>query len=489
MSSWKMTILAVLLLASSSVRGDAGGGEWRDLLASVDLSRDTVAGSWSRQGEGLRVEPAPGARLVLTWQPTPAYDLEATFIRHGGQDSVALFFVHGRGQASLDVDGWRQHLAGIQNIGGLTMRDNTTRVGEVALVNGRRYTLLLRVRPGGVEALLDGRPLTRYEGDGSDLSMLDLWQLPRAALGLGVWDSAATFERVRVRTVAGEAGRPEPSAAAPVAVIAPTPPVEGVDWAALSDEFDDPATLARWQQVWQVEQAGADPLQRVDIGRTVPGRLTLVPHTSTWYQDYRGVLLFKEVEGDFTVTALVRSTSRRGQGAPGSAFSLAGLMVRAPRQVTPATWQPGGENYLFASLGAAREPGRFAFETKTTQASVSTLEIHEAPGPEARIAVTRVGARFWVLTANPGAGWVVRGRYHRPDLPPRLQVGMTVYTDWPHASQLTPPQHNTQVIRGGEPDLLATFDYVRFAPVRLTGSVSGRALQDADVLALQAQGD
>jgi hypothetical protein len=468
---------------------------WIDLLPQVDPARQGVVGQWRKSGGQLTVDAVAGARMVLPWEQTAEYDFQVEFTRHSGSNSIAIIFVAGGNQATLDIDGWGQHLAGIQNIGGRTMRDNPTRVNNVRLENNRRYTAEVRVRKDRVEALLDGKQIVSHRTDGSDLNLLNLWRLPDAkSLGLGAWDSATTFHRVRIRPATGNAmaastpgsdpsptqpsarpTRPEPSR--------PTTPARAEltaenDLALLSDEFDDPSTLKNWQRVFQVERTGADQLDRFDIGRTRPGWMTLVPHTSTWYRDYRGVLVFKEVAGDFVVTTCVSVSNRDGRGAPRSAFSLGGLMVRAPRDITARTWQPGGENYIFLSLGAARQPGRFAFEVKTTVRSDSRLEIEPLTDGNAEIRIARLGGHFITLRRIAGGAWTVHRRYYRPDMPQRLQVGFTVYTDYSTASRLQPLQQNTQVIRGGRPDLIASFDYARFRRPPLPAKLETRRFSD-----------
>jgi hypothetical protein len=107
------------------------------------------------------------------------------------------------------------------------------------------------------------------------------------------------------------------------------------------------------------------------------GELRLEPYTSGWYEDFHAPFLFREVTGDFVVTARLRADGLDG-GVPGVPWSLAGLMVRAPRGVTPATWRPGGEGWLFLTTGVADAPGRPVFETKTTLDSRSTLRLHPA---------------------------------------------------------------------------------------------------------------
>src|SRR5258708_5146904 len=170
------------------------------------------------------------------------------------------------------------------------------------------------------------------------------------------------------------------------------------DLSALSDEFNDAATLTRWQRVEVVEGWNADQLEKLDINTTRAGRLFMMPYTSTWYADYRGELTFKTVTGDFVVTTDVEVTSRLGTGAPRSSYSLAGIMVRAPRTISPQTWHPGGENYVFLSLGAANTPGTFQNEVKTTLNTVSTLPITPAPGNPIHIHISPLGP---YITTSP----------------------------------------------------------------------------------------
>jgi hypothetical protein len=256
------------------------------------------------------------------------------------------------------------------------------------------------------------------------------------------------------------------------------------DIAVLSDEFDDATSLRRWQRVYQTEQSGANQLQRFAID---DGRLTMIPHASVWYQDYRGVLAYKRVAGDFIVTTNVSVSGRSGRDAPGAQFSLAGIMIRTPRDVTPRTWRPGGENYVFLSLGAANQPGRYQFEVKTTRDSDSQLEIEDG-APSAEIRAARIGDALILLRRFPGQAWRVHRRYHRPDMPDELQVGMTCYTDWPTCNRMSPAEHNRTVIRGGNPDLIARFDYYRLARPTVPAALAGQnladpnAVSDADLL-------
>ncbi len=249
------------------------------------------------------------------------------------------------------------------------------------------------------------------------------------------------------------------------------------DLTPLSDEFNDASTILQFQRVYQVEMWGANQLELFDINTTRPGMMVMMPFTSTWYNDYRGELAFKLVQGDFVVTTDVQVSQRNGTGAPRSQFSLAGIMVRTPRQVTPQTWTPGGENYIFLSLGAANQPGTFQFEVKTTVNSVSTLEISSGTN-RATIQVARIGPYLIALRQIQGGSWTVHRRYLRPDMPATLQVGLTSYTDYPTCSTFPPFTHNQTVIRTGNPDLLAAFDYIHYQRPRVPAGLVGRNLAD-----------
>ena len=266
------------------------------------------------------------------------------------------------------------------------------------------------------------------------------------------------------------------------------------DLTELSDEFDSASTIANWHRIYQTEGWGNNALEQFDINSSRPGRMFMLPHTSSWYAEWRGELTYKTVTGDFVITTDVEPRSRTGTGAPQSLYSLAGIMVRAPRTMTaPNQWTPGGQNYVFLSLGAASDPGQFQFEVKTTQNSQSTL--HITPGvPRAQIQVARLGGHFIMLRRNEGGAWTVHRRYSRPDMPATLQAGLTVYTDWSiceqvgfqfqNANVLTNGTQlpNSQVLSGCQPDLAASFDFVRYQRPNIPAALAGADFSNPQIV-------
>ena len=274
------------------------------------------------------------------------------------------------------------------------------------------------------------------------------------------------------------------------------------DLTALSDDFEDAATQSNWQRLYQTEGWAGDQLQTWDVNGTQSGRMVMIPHTTVWYQDYRGPMVYKEITGDFVITTQVHITDRDDVGDSdlddvpnGSQYSLGGLMIRTPRDITdPAVdWSPGshqndgtnnGENYIFLSLGWGNAGSQFQMETKTTRNSNSSLVL-QSMGNNAviQLQIARIGDSAYTLYQIPGQDWVLNSRYHRPDLPETLQVGMVTYTDWTKANDYDPFYQNNNTLQPGgydptpfeafQPDLVAGYEFVHFdrpeIPVALQG--------------------
>lgn len=162
-------------------------------------------------------------------------------------------------------------------------------------------------------------------------------------------------------------------------------------------------------------------------------------------------------------------------------------MLRAPRHITPATWAPGGEDYVFLSIGYGTGAAQFQYEDKTTDNSNSTLILSPAPGPSSTLQLARIGAYVIALRQAPGGSWLVHRRFHRSDLPDTLQGGLVTYTDWTKCAPFDPWVHNQIVLDPPlppwvtdprpdipyTPDLRTTFDYARFARVHLLPELVG----------------
>ncbi len=273
------------------------------------------------------------------------------------------------------------------------------------------------------------------------------------------------------------------------------------DLALLSDEFDDPTSIANWQRNYQVEGwgDGANKLETWDIAVSREGHMRAMPYSSTWFQNWTGAYAFKEITGDFVVTMRLEVNRRNGlAGRPSSQFSLAGIMVRTPRDVSDAAptpdpgpgvvlpwpapaegqpnhyttdWERDTENYIFLSYGYTSPTfstidDTWSCEVKTTIDGASTLYGVQTGIPvnenEATLQIIRRGSTFLLLRRHGDGPWIIENRFVRNDMPDTLQVGLTTYTDWPTAGALEEFHHNRTVIdSAGNPDVVADVDYFR----------------------------
>jgi hypothetical protein len=254
----------------------------------------------------------------------------------------------------------------------------------------------------------------------------------------------------------------------------PLPPITS-----LSDEFDGAASLGRWTSHGAAE-GWTEMIRTVDVDRTARGALYLEPTVSGWYADFRGPFLYQDVTGDFVATTRVLARGK-GSDLPSTTWSLAGLMVREPRTTTAASWQPRAENWLFATTGIAAQPNQPVIETKTTVNGRSALNLHPVPAGWMELRIVRVRADFLVFYRPEGAAeWTLRERFHRPDLPRTLQVGVNAYSGWDLVPELwnDAATFNCTVLADRPTDLAAEFDYVRFDRPQVPDALRGVRLSD-----------
>ena len=222
------------------------------------------------------------------------------------------------------------------------------------------------------------------------------------------------------------------------------------DLAQLSDEFDDPATLACWQLRHEVDGESAQ-YSVLDVDASTPGELTIIPDPSGWYNDHRGIFMFKEVTGDFMLEVSADASSLADPStSPSLMFSAAGIMVRDPDA------SPGDEDWIMYDVGAQWNAGVGTAAKNTNGSSTSLSQAFLASS--GRLRICRVGNEFILARRLDGqASFAVTNQYTRADLPQALDVGIAA-SAWGWGSGVGPNPNE-------DADLLATWDYARFSPI------------------------
>jgi WD40 repeat protein/serine/threonine protein kinase len=188
-----------------------------DLLALIDPRRDTISGSWRKEGGRLLVEPSNNACLRLPYEAPEEYDFRMIFTRQAGRCGTAQFFVHqGRpGIWDLSKSG-----VGISDVAGVGSGWNPTRAG-FAIQDDVRYVSVVQVRRERVRGWIDGQRQSEWIPTMGDLSTPKGWGVDVAGmLGLGNCTTKTTIESVQVLEVTGK-GKLRTTPVAMPAVAAP----------------------------------------------------------------------------------------------------------------------------------------------------------------------------------------------------------------------------------------------------------------------------
>lgn len=175
---------------------------WQDLLASADLTRNALSGTWQENPDGITSNPEV-CILKLADRMPAAYDVRLTFTRLSGVHSIALFFKTPQGTGSIDIDGWGQNLAGVQSLDGSDLRHGNA--FTFTLENGRSYELLARIRPDAISISIDGIHRITTPIQGRQLGVVFPWawnpaERP-AALAIGSYESATRFSAIEWREI------------------------------------------------------------------------------------------------------------------------------------------------------------------------------------------------------------------------------------------------------------------------------------------------
>lgn len=225
-----------------------------------------------------------------------------------------------------------------------------------------------------------------------------------------------------------------------------------------ADDFDSSASLANWKRFDQSE-GWPDMAKRIAVD---DGKLVIEPWTCGWYADFHAPFVYREVTGDFEMTARVRVRGKSSE-LPAEPWSLAGLMVRAPRRETMKTWTPNGENWLFVTTGIAFKTGEPVFETKSTVNSESKLRLAPARAGWMELRITRKGATFTLASKFDNEEWQTRETFTRNDLPQTVQAGVNAYSGWNSMLDLQndPKAFNAMVLKDRRADAILEVDSIR----------------------------
>jgi hypothetical protein len=155
--------------------------EWFDVLALLDLAEvPPQRGNWSRDPSGLKYSPQANMNGVLELPFTirGSYQLRMDFTAAGtgtGFGTVLAFPVSSS-WVRLVLDSGKNHVTGLDRVKEQPAGDkaNNTSTNAVLIDREKKHHLELNVtarREATVEVKIDGKPVFKWEGSASDLSL------------------------------------------------------------------------------------------------------------------------------------------------------------------------------------------------------------------------------------------------------------------------------------------------------------------------------
>ena len=189
-------------------------GQWVDVLRLIDPTRDSVLGTWKRNGAELTCKPVSLGKIALPVIVQGGYDFEVEFTRNSGKRDVVAGLWIGSHPCAVSLSADNGAVRGLMKVNGHDVNSpkNPIVARPGAIENGRRYRLLVMVRiiaddHASIDVLLDDKPcFPQWVGNPADLSASIAWQWPEPGrLGLGANESDTTFHSVRLKMASGQA--------------------------------------------------------------------------------------------------------------------------------------------------------------------------------------------------------------------------------------------------------------------------------------------
>lgn len=197
------TLVVALLTTSAIAAEPAAWTDWSDLLPKVN-ERNHVEGLWKWAGKSLTASADSPSNVPLPIELDGlSYDLQVEFTRNNGNGFIMIGLPVGSHFCTLALD-LHGDTSTLSAINGYEADYSVTRK-PTAITNGKRYTVLAKVRLHGksvaIEVLMDKEPFLKWNGGEGQISIPN-WSHPpypnRPSLGGGGTDVSYHSAFVRV---------------------------------------------------------------------------------------------------------------------------------------------------------------------------------------------------------------------------------------------------------------------------------------------------
>ncbi len=174
-----------------------------NLIPSLKPDTDTVAGKWVVENGALVSSGKGEERIQIPYRPPAEYDFKITFTKVSGENCILQLLAEDTTPFIWCIGINGHHT--FRYLKGTGIGSNKTSVQGELIRSKDRHTSLVRVRKNGAEALLDGKVVSKWSTDYSDVDGNAPWWLLKdhSLLGVAAADAHTIFHTIEVKEVSG----------------------------------------------------------------------------------------------------------------------------------------------------------------------------------------------------------------------------------------------------------------------------------------------
>lgn len=198
--------------ASKSSSPAAQGPPAQDLLKTVDVGRDSIEGTWYRDGNDLISPVQPFGQIGLTGRFTDEYRLFVEVTRKSGFGPLVIGLPIGSSRCVATID--LQPMTHMARIEQVTPDPSKSRLATPTegLVEGRKVVIVCEVHPPSVAVMMNGELVLKFDGDLATLKTPEYWQVNDPKQGfLGASMSEFHFHRISLESAVPSKGKSSPA--------------------------------------------------------------------------------------------------------------------------------------------------------------------------------------------------------------------------------------------------------------------------------------
>jgi hypothetical protein len=177
-----------------------------DLLPMIDLSKDAIDGVWTKGKKGEILSPDSG-KLRIPYHPPDEYDVHVRLRRIAGANSVAFLLSHGTHNFRWFA-GYENKTCGFDLIKN-EFHNQTTSVSDIVFQDPYPYDLIVYVRNGSLTASINGKVISHYKTDFSDMTIVADSFIGDGVIGLKTTNTKFAFDVLEIKEITGK-GKPSP---------------------------------------------------------------------------------------------------------------------------------------------------------------------------------------------------------------------------------------------------------------------------------------